>query len=99
MPASSKTNPPLAEVDTISDNSSTSGITVKKGKKLQLQLKRGVRINERNSSADTNISEEGGAGGTPGAGAEIPLEPMVKTMLGLAVTLVEVNGKVQRTPI
>ena len=31
---------------------------------------RGVRICERNNSADTKVSEEGGGGGAPGAGAE-----------------------------
>ena len=40
-----------------------------------------MRICERNNSADTKVSEEGGGGGAPGAGAEIPLQPMVKTMV------------------
>ena len=48
---------------------------------------RGVRIRERNNSADTKVSEEGGGGGAPGAGAEIPLQPMVKTMVRQAVPL------------
>ncbi|GAB0207700.1 AN1-type zinc finger protein 5-like [Grus japonensis] len=30
----------------------------------------------RNNFADTEVSEEGGGGGPPGAGAEIPLQPM-----------------------
>ncbi|GAB0186401.1 hypothetical protein GRJ2_001105400 [Grus japonensis] len=48
---------------------------------------------ERNNSADTNVSEEGGAGGAPGTGAEIPLQPMEKTMVRQAVPLqpMEVN--------
>ena len=46
---------------------------------------RGVRRCERNNSADTQVSEEGGAGGAPGAGAEIPLQPMEKTMVRQAV--------------
>jgi len=35
---------------------------------------------ERNNSSDTKVSEEGGRGGTPGTGAEIPLQSVVKTM-------------------
>ena len=56
--------------------------------------KRGVRISERNNSADTKVSEEGGGGGAPGATAEIPLQPVVKTMVRQAVPLqpMEVNG-------
>ncbi|KAK4823596.1 hypothetical protein QYF61_003796 [Mycteria americana] len=44
--------------------------------------------------ADTKVSEEGGAGGAPGAGAEIPLQPVVKTMVRQAVPLqpMEVHG-------
>ena len=30
----------------------------------------------RNNSADTKVSAEGGGGGAPGAGAEIPLQPV-----------------------
>ncbi|KAK4831753.1 hypothetical protein QYF61_018951 [Mycteria americana] len=61
---------------------------------LHSSWERGVRIRERNSSADTKVSEEGGGGGAPGAGAEIPLQPMVKTMVRQAVHLqpMEVNG-------
>ena len=47
----------------------------------QLQLEREVKRCERNNSADTKVSEEGGGGSGPGAGAEIPLQPMVKTMV------------------
>lgn len=36
----------------------------------------GVRICDRNNFADTRVSEELGAGGAPGAGAEIHLQPM-----------------------
>jgi len=46
-----------------------------------------VRICERNNSADTKVSEEGGGGGAPGAGAEIPLQPVVKIMMRQAVAL------------
>ncbi|GAB0209175.1 AN1-type zinc finger protein 5-like [Grus japonensis] len=47
------------------------------------------------SNDDTKVSEEGGGGGVPGARAEIPLQPVVKTMVKQAVPLqpVEVNGK------
>ena len=60
----------------------------------QLQLERGVRRCERNNSADTKVSEEGGGGGAPGTGAEIPLQPVVKTMVRQAVPLqpMEVHG-------
>jgi len=40
-----------------------------------------VRICEGNNSADTKGSEEGGGGGAPGAGAEIPLQLAEKTMV------------------
>ncbi|KAK4828885.1 hypothetical protein QYF61_001443 [Mycteria americana] len=49
--------------------------------------KRGVRIRERKNSAATKTSEEGGGGGVPGTGAEIPLQPVVKTMVRQAVPL------------
>ena len=42
---------------------------------------------ERNNSAETKVGREGRGRGTPGAGAEIPLQPMVKTMLRQAVVL------------
>ena len=35
----------------------------------------------RNNSADTKIGEEEGGGGAPEARAEIPLQPMMKTMV------------------
>ena len=46
-----------------------------------------MRICERNNSADTKVSEEGGGGGAPGTGAEIPLQPVGKTMVRQAVPL------------
>ncbi|CAM9181305.1 unnamed protein product, partial [Bubo scandiacus] len=42
---------------------------------------RGVRMCERNNSADTKVNEGGGGGGAPGARAEIPLQPMVQPMV------------------
>ncbi|GAB0184492.1 epimerase family protein SDR39U1 [Grus japonensis] len=80
MPAGSKMDPMLAKAEPISNGGSASGITYLKGEKTavkqQLQLKRGLRRCERNNSADTKVSEEGGGGGAPGARADIPLQPM-----------------------
>ena len=52
-----------------------------------------MRKCERKSPADTKISEEGGGVDAPGARAEIPLQPVVKTMVRQAVRLqpMEVN--------
>ena len=46
-----------------------------------------MRICERNNPADTKVSAEGGGGGAPGAGAEIPLQPVEQTMVRQAVPL------------
>jgi len=46
---------------------------------------------ERNSPADTKVSEEGGGEGAPGTGAEIPLQPVVRTMVRQLVPLKEGN--------
>ena len=92
-------DPLLAKAEPISDGGSASGITYLRrgGKNLHntsSSQKRGVRICERNSPAATKVSEEGGGGGAPGARAEIPLQPLVKTMVRQAVPLqpMEVNG-------
>ncbi|KAJ7395427.1 Serine/threonine-protein kinase DCLK1 [Pitangus sulphuratus] len=88
MPAASKTDPPLAKAEPISNSTSPVDKSVQKkgegwGKGTQqLQLERGVIVCERNSSADTKISEEGGGGDAPDARAEMPLQPMVKTTSG-----------------
>ncbi|GAB0175634.1 hypothetical protein GRJ2_000028600 [Grus japonensis] len=91
MPAGSKMDPPMTKAEPISDGGSASGVTeLRRGKKgllWQQQSRRGVRRCERNNSADTKVSEEGGAGGAPGAGAEIPLQPLEKTMVRQAVPL------------
>ncbi|GAB0209984.1 acid sphingomyelinase-like phosphodiesterase 3b [Grus japonensis] len=98
MPAGSKTDPPLAKAEPISDGGSASVITyLRRGGENLLHnssQKRGVRICERNNSADTKVSEEGGGGGAPGTRAKIPLQPMVKTMVKQAVPLqpMEVNS-------
>ena len=80
MPAGSRTDLPLAKAEPISNSGSASVITyLRKAKEVtgewQLQPERGVRICKRNSSADTKVSEEGGGGGAPGAGAEPPAQP------------------------
>ena len=77
-PVDSKTDLLLAKAMPISDSGSISGITDLRRKKNQtaygqLQWEKGVRRCERNNSADTKVSEEGGGGGAPGARAEIPL--------------------------
>jgi len=52
------------------------------------QLRAGVRRCERNNSADTKVSEEGGGGGAPDDRAEsLPLQPVMKTMVRQAVHL------------
>ena len=55
---------------------------------------RGVRLCERNHSADTKVSEEGVGGGARGTRAEIPLQPAEQTMVRQAVPLqsMEVHG-------
>jgi len=51
-----------------------------------------LRKYERNNTADTKVTEEGGAGGAPGA--EISLQPLVKIVVRQAVPLqpMEVHG-------
>jgi len=84
IPAISKMDPLLTKAKPISDGGSTSGLKyLRRGKKtLQCnsRQKRGVRLCERNSPADTKVSEGGGEG-APGMRAEIPLQPMMKTMV------------------
>ncbi|GAB0179598.1 epimerase family protein SDR39U1 [Grus japonensis] len=97
MPAGSKTDLPLAKAKPISNSGSTSWITwLRKGKKTTSSncSEREVRRCERNNSADTKVGEEGGGRGAPGAGAEIPLQPVEKTLVRQAVPLqpVEVDG-------
>ncbi|PKU48654.1 protein pxr1-like [Limosa lapponica baueri] len=90
MRARSKMDLSLAKTKPISEGGSTSGITyLRRGKKTlsSSSQKRGMRTCERNNSADAKVSEEGGRGGGPGTRAEIPLQPMVKTMVRQAVPL------------
>jgi len=93
MPVSSKTDPLLANCEPIGNSGSASGITALRrgrgGKTCAIleQQERQVRQCERSISADTRVSEKGGGGGAPGAEAEIPLQPMEKTMVRQAVPL------------
>ncbi|PKU41580.1 protein pxr1-like [Limosa lapponica baueri] len=74
---------PLAKAEPSSNVGSASGITCEKGSKLlcNSSWERGVRICERNNSADTTVSEEGRGRGLPGGGAQIPPQRVVKTMV------------------
>ena len=84
VPASSKTDLLLAKTEPISNGGNLSVITyLRMGKKLlrNSSWERGVRICERMNSTGTQLSEEGGGGGAPGVGAEISLQPVVKTMI------------------
>ncbi|GAB0206066.1 hypothetical protein GRJ2_003072200 [Grus japonensis] len=53
-----------------------------------------MRRCERNNSADTKVSAEGGGRGAPSTREEIPLQPLEKTMVRQAVLLQpkEVHG-------
>ncbi|GAB0178615.1 epimerase family protein SDR39U1 [Grus japonensis] len=85
MPAGSKTGPPLAKAKPIS----ASGITYLRRRKTLRESfcsRREEREDVRNS-ADTKVSADGGGGGAPGTGAEIPLQPVVKTTVKQAVPL------------
>ncbi|PKU31466.1 hypothetical protein llap_18230 [Limosa lapponica baueri] len=88
MPAGSKTDPPLAKAEPISNGGSVSVATyLRRGKKCCTTEAGRVRKCERNNSADTKVNEEGGGGGVSGTGAEIPLQPVVKTVVTQVVPL------------
>lgn len=53
--------------------------------------KKGVRICESTSPADSQVSE-GGAGDAPDSRAEIPLQALVKTMVQLCPCSLDVHG-------
>lgn len=46
-----------------------------------------MRICDSNRSADTKVIEEGGGGGTSGAGEEFVLQPLEKTMMEQSIPL------------
>lgn len=50
-----------------------------------------MRSYERNSSADSKVSEEGGEQGAPCTKAETPLQPVVKAMVRQAVLLLSME--------
>jgi len=90
----SKTDPPLPKAKPISDSDTYFYITyLKKGRKktsvVKQHLERGVRRSERNNSANTTVSEEGGeGGGAQNVGAEsLPLLLVMKAMVKQAVPL------------
>jgi len=96
VPAGSKTDSLLANAKPISNGGSTSAITyLRRGGENTAQFKseRGVRICQRTNSADTEVCE-GSGGAAPGTGAEIPLQPVEKTVGRQAVPLqsMEVHG-------
>ncbi|XP_059725656.1 ceramide synthase 4-like isoform X6 [Haemorhous mexicanus] len=88
IPGGSKLNVPLAKAGPVRNGGNTSVIADLKRKKkkekvfAQLYLqpeKSRLRTWERNNSADTKVSGEGGAGGAPGAGGEAPLQAVLRT--------------------
>jgi len=57
-------------------------------REINLKHEKRMRICERNSSADTKVSAEGGGGGARDARADIfPLQPVEQTMVRQAVSL------------
>ena len=69
VPASFETDLPLAKAKPISNSGSTSVITYLRRGKTRDET--AARLCEKNYSAHTKVSEEGGRGGAPDAGAEI----------------------------
>jgi len=66
IPASSKMGLPLAKAEPIRDGGRASVIIYLRRGKKTLQQDKGVRLCERNNSADTKVSEEGVGGSAPG---------------------------------
>ncbi|GAB0194454.1 acid sphingomyelinase-like phosphodiesterase 3b [Grus japonensis] len=86
MPAGSKMDPPLAKAKPIKRLCDNIFKKENKGVKGSFCNQREEREDVRNS-ADTKVSADGGGGGAPGTRAEIPLPPVVKTMVKQAVPL------------
>ncbi|KAJ7404035.1 protein pxr1-like [Pitangus sulphuratus] len=57
---------------------------------MEIEWEKGVRMCDRNGSVDTKV-KEGEGGGAPGAGAEIPLQPMVRQ--DVLLQLLEIHGE------
>ncbi|PKU49491.1 protein pxr1-like [Limosa lapponica baueri] len=94
MPAISKVDPAMVKSEPI-NNSGRAPVTtyLRRGKNCATPaVVRRVRICERINSADTKVRRRGGHG--LGTRADIPLQPVVKTMVRQAVPLqpMEVNG-------
>jgi len=89
VPAGSKMDPLLAKAESINDVGSTALIYLRKSRRVAQQqlVEREEIICETNNSADTKVSKEGGGRGVPGTGAEISLQPVVKTMVTQVVPL------------
>ncbi|PKU44051.1 protein pxr1-like [Limosa lapponica baueri] len=91
MPAGSEMDPLLAKAEPISDGGASEITYLRRGKKNQLCnsncSQRRVRIRENKNSADAKVSEEGAVGSAPVTRAEIPLQPLVKTMVRQSVPL------------
>ena len=99
VPVGFKMDPPLAKA--IINGGSASGITYLRRVcvggtwcRNSSQRREELRLCERNKSADTKVSAEGGGGGGPGTRAEITTQPVEKTTVRQAVPLqpVEVHG-------
>ena len=78
-------DPPQGTAEPLSQDGGVSGkVCVRKGRKHCAAIEREVRKKcARNSPADSKVSEEGGGGGAPGVGAEIPLQTLEETMVGM----------------
>lgn len=82
MLVSFKMDPPMDKAKLISNCASMLVISyLRRGKNTQLQMKRVVKICERNNSIETKVKEEGGEGDAPGARAEIILQFKENTMV------------------
>ncbi|TRZ09146.1 hypothetical protein HGM15179_017960 [Zosterops borbonicus] len=79
MPADSKMDLLLVKAKPIGSDGSTSEIAYLRREKNHCTTAAGGEMGEnmeRTNSADTKVSEEGVGGGAPGAGAEIPQQPV-----------------------
>lgn len=85
VPATSRTDLPLAKAEPIREGSYISNNVFNKEKILlhscNCTENRGGRIREKNNSSDTKFSGQGGGRGAPGARNEIPLQLMAKILM------------------
>lgn len=89
MPVSSKTDLPLSKAEPIYVGGSTSVKTYLRREKNCCGSANGREEWEyvRNISTNTMVSEQGGGGGGLGVRVEIPLQPVVKTVVSHTVAL------------